>query len=389
MSSLNGVKVLDLTRLLPGPYCTMLMGDMGAEVIKLEEPRLGDYARELLPGMYYAVNRNKKSVGVDLKHERGRDIFYRLAATADVVVEGFRPGVVDRLGVGYEDVKRLNPDIIYCSISGFGQTGPNRLRSGHDINYVALSGAASIPAAVGERPSGSGLPVTDLCAGMFAVMTITAALLARSKGKGGQYLDVSVTDAIFSWVSTRGGDYAMTGVELPPEKMKNLNPTNDIFDTADGRQISIGVVEEQFWQAFCKASGHEELLVHEQFSTYDLRRQHGVELKTIMHKIFTERTLPQWITLLESAGVPCARVNTVAEAYGDQQFQARQMVSEMFVPQLGRNIKQVAFPVKMSGTPSEMVLPPPALGQHTDSVLAAYGFSAADLADLRQSCVIT
>ncbi|MHB1420726.1 MAG: CaiB/BaiF CoA transferase family protein [Bacillota bacterium] len=388
MSSLRGVTVLDLTRLLPGPYCTMLLGDMGADVIKVEEPLAGDYTRDMLPGIYYAVNRNKKSIAVDMKQEQGKQAILRLAARADVVVEGFRPGVVERLGVGYGDLKAVNPEIIYCSISGFGQTGPYRLLPGHDINYLAVAGALSIPPAVNLPPTRPGLPITDLCAGMFAVISILAALQARNQGAGGQYLDVSMTDAIFSWVSTFGGEYALTGEEIDPDKMHHLNPTNDVFETADGKRIAIGVVEEHFWQGLCKASGREDVLGKEPFSTFELRRENAVELKTIVQDIFLERPLEQWMSLLEKCGVPHAKVNTVAEAYNDIQLTARQMVAEVSVPHLGKSIKQVAFPVRMSGTPAEIVTHPPALGEHTSNVLSSFGFSEQEVDELRGAGVI-
>jgi crotonobetainyl-CoA:carnitine CoA-transferase CaiB-like acyl-CoA transferase len=388
MSSLQGVTVLDLTRLLPGPYCTMLLGDLGARVIKLEDTKTGDGAREMLPGIYYSVNRNKESIAVDLKQEEGREIVYRLAAGADVVVEGFRPGVADRLKVGYQDLKRANPGIIYCSISGFGQTGPYSLRPGHDINYLAISGAVSIPSSVGVPPTRPGLPVTDLCGGMFAAIAILAALMARRSGGPGQYLDVSMMDAIFSWVSTRSGEYAVTGEEIPPDKMKHLIPTNDIFETADGGEISIGVVEEHFWEAFRRVSDQDGQLKDEKFSTFNLRLEHAAELKPVLQELFRRRTLDEWSALLEEAGVPYAPVKSIAGAFNDPQLVFRRMVAEMYVPHLGKSIKQVAFPVQMTATPAEMVKPPPALGEHTDAVLSSFGFSGEEVKELRRKAVI-
>lgn len=388
MPGLENIRLLDLSRLLPGPYCTMLLADLGAEVIKVEEPGRGDYARELLTGIFYAVNRNKKSITVNLKEAEGREIIYRLAERVDVVVESFRPGVVARLKVAYEDLRQINPQIIYCSLSGYGQDGPYRLWPGHDLNYLSIAGVLSLPGGVDCPPARPGLPVVDLCAAMFAALAILSAFITRSHTGVGQYLDVGMSDAIFSWVSTRVGEYMLSGIETTPAEMPYLNPTNDVFETADGKQISLGVVEEHFWEKFCTVIKRKDLLIAPEFKTYDLRKENARLLIKTLRDIFRQKTCAEWVNILSAEGVPCSPVKTIPEAFADSQLNARKMITEIYVPELKRFIKQIAFPVKMSATSTEIKTPPPAIGQQTKEILTWLGYQESEIKELFKKQVI-
>jgi crotonobetainyl-CoA:carnitine CoA-transferase CaiB-like acyl-CoA transferase len=249
---LNGVRVLDLSWLLPGPFCTGLLADLGADVVKVERPGDGDYMRDILPGMFRLANRGKRSGVFDLRSDTDHARLLEFAAGADVLVEGFRPGVVARLGVGYEHVKAVNPGIVYVSISGFGQTGPNVMRAGHDVNYAGTAGLLSIPIAGSDgSPSRMPIPATDLSAAMYAAVSILAALRQRDATGVGTYLDVSLSDCALAWSALRWVD----GPERPGETWRHTNPGNDVFQAADGVWLAFGLVEEKFWRTFCDLLG--------------------------------------------------------------------------------------------------------------------------------------
>ncbi|WP_413299873.1 CaiB/BaiF CoA-transferase family protein [Bacillus sp. 1P10SD] len=374
--ALKGLRILDLTRLLPGPFCTLMLGDLGAEIIKVEEKGRGDYTREMLRGIYYSVNRNKKSISLDLKKEEGRQIIWDLAKVSDVVIEGFRPGVVERLGVDYDTIKKINPQIIYCSISGFGQDGPYRLVPGHDVNYLAVAGALSIPGQFGYPPIRSGLPVADLSSAMFAAVSILSALFARNKTKKGQFLDVSMTDSVFSWASTRLGDFMISQEISQMDNMDHVLATNDIFETKDGKRIAIGVLEEPFWIGLCKTICREDLLKDNRYETHADRKENKNSLHKLLTDIFLQKDQATWMELLKTNKVPASKVNNPEEAFHDSQLQARGMIERLFVPSLNKEIYQVPFPVKLSDTPAEIKSPPPALGEHTEEVLkSVLGYS--------------
>nr|WP_309100169.1 CaiB/BaiF CoA-transferase family protein [Fredinandcohnia onubensis] len=368
--ALQGVKILDLTRLLPGPYCTLLLGDLGAKIIKVEEKGRGDYIRELAKGTYYAVNRNKKSISLDLKKDEGRQIILELAAKCDVVIEGFRPGVVQRLGIDYGTLNKINPQLVYCSISGYGQDGPYRLEPGHDINYMAVSGALSIPGQLGIPPVRSGLPIADLSSGMFAALSILAAIIARSHTYKGQYIDVSMTDSIFSWASTRFGEYMLEQEAITPEKMAHITATNNIFETKCGNKIAIGVSEEHFWIGLCKSLERLDLLEDHRYQTGHLRQQNKETLQKVLKESFLQRDQKTWLKILLENKVPASKVNSVKEAFRDQQLIARGMINKLFVPQLGKEVYQVPYPAKFSETPAKISSHPPSIGEHTDEILS-------------------
>lgn len=383
---LGGIRVLDLTWLLPGPYCTLILADLGADVVKIERPGSGDYTRDMLPGVYYMVNRNKRSLGLNLKDEEAKSIFFRLVDGADVVIEGFRPGVVDRLGIGPDTLQQRNRGLIFVSISGYGQTGPYKDRPGHDINYLAAAGALSVPGRWGEPPQRSGLPVADLASAMFAVISILAALRLRDQTGQGTYLDVSMTDAVLSWSQVRLGDVFVTGQgELPDyHQWQHLQPANDIFVTADGRWLALGVMEDVFWQNLCRALDRLDWLEDPNWSSPAGRRDpcHGGRLKKLLAEVLSQRSLAEWEQIFDQHDVPYSPVATPNELLHSEHFRQRRMFSQVYVPQLQREIAQVEFPVPMPRVAQHS--PPPALGQHTLEILQELGLEPEQIEQLRQ-----
>ncbi len=389
MRVLRGVKALDLSRWLPGPYCTMLLGDLGAEVIKIEHPEGGDPARNAFPGMYFAINRNKKSVCVDLKNDKGKRIIYELTKQSDIIVEGFRPGVVDSLKIGYRELRRINPEIIYASISGFGQSGPYKLRPGHDITYLSLAGAMSVPARLDHQSERSGIPVADLSSSMFAVIAILAALVHRSETGKGQYLDISISDVVLSLVSSRFGDYLLLGEDTADKDWEHIIASNDVFDSADGK-IAIAAVEQHFWEGLCEAIERNDLLEDNRFRTHEDRRkpENGRIIKHAIAQELLKKSRNEWMTIFDQYGVPASPVNSAVEALSNEHFIQRNMVKDVFVPYLGHTLKQIAFPVMMSQASTNKISPPPSLGEHTIEVLKDLGYSPEEIKNLKNNKII-
>lgn len=384
---LEDIRILDLSRLLPGPYCSMLLADLGAQVIKFEQPGKGDYVRDMIPEIFMSVNRNKKSVTLSLKTDRGKEVFYRMVEKSDVVLEGFSPGVTKRLGVDYEKVSSINPMIVYCSISGFGQDGPYRDIPGHDINYLGVSGVLSIPGQVGRPPAKPGIPVGDLSSSMFAALSILAALRVREKIGSGQYIDVSMTDGLVSWMSVRAGGYLTTGDVPKSTQMGHLAPTNDTFETKDGKKVTLGALEEHFWEGMCKVLGLEELLDDPRYDTHKKRVENGDDISEKLKAAFSTKTRAQWIEQMNKARIPCGPVFTMEEVFSDSHILHRGLLKEIDDPKLGR-IKQVPFPVKFSKTPAQVKSPPPEMGQHTDEVFLSFGYSKEEIEQMRKEKVI-
>jgi crotonobetainyl-CoA:carnitine CoA-transferase CaiB-like acyl-CoA transferase len=388
--ALDGIRVLDLSRMLPGPYASMMLGDLGAEVIKVEEPKVGDPTRQSRPKIsgesaaFFQVNRNKKSIAIDLKHTDGREIFLKLARTADVVLEQFRPGVVDRLGVGYETISELNPRIIYSSLTGFGQTGPHASRSGHDLNYLALSGVLGLTTDERGKPVIPGVQVADLAGGMITAFGILAALIARERTGRGQYIDVSMFDVMLSMLVIPaahhftgktigvGGKYALSGAY----------PFYNVYETSDGRFMTLGALEPKFWANFCGAIGREDLITR-QFDEGERRENLFEEVRAV----FISRTQAEWVELLGNADCCSEPVLSMAEAFEHPQTIARDMMGDMEQARAGL-IKQLGFSYKMSDTPPSVMCPSPALGEHTDELLASIGISEEDRERLRRSGII-
>src|SRR5262245_17916021 len=330
--ALAGIRVLDLSRMLPGPYCTMMLGDLGAEVIKIEEIKGGDPTRHSPPKIgsqsaaFRQINRNKKSIAIDLKSAEGRDIFLKLAATADIVMEQFRPGVVDRLGIGYKEVSEINPRIVYCALTGFGQDGPHRDRSGHDLNYLALSGVLGLTTDEQGKPAMSGIQVADLAGGMIAGFAMLAALLARERTGRGQYVDVSMFDVMISMLPIAAAhQFAGKRYEVGDKfVLSGSYPFYNVYETSDSKFMTLGALEPKFWANFCKTVGREDLST-KQFSDGETKAQLFEEVKTI----FKSRSRDEWIEVMRGADSCCEPVLSLGEAFEHEQTIARQMVQEI------------------------------------------------------------
>ncbi|HEV8310824.1 MAG TPA: CaiB/BaiF CoA-transferase family protein [Methylomirabilota bacterium] len=388
-----GIRILDLTRLLPGAYCSLLFADLGAEVIKVEEPGLGDYARASAPhwgqsgiGAYFLLlNRNKKSIALNLKSDAGKEVFRRLAATADVLLESFRPGVMDRLGLGWEVLSGLNPRLVYCAISGYGQDGPYRHLVGHDINYMGYAGALSVTGPRGGAPLMPGVQVADLGGGsLLAAFGIAAALHHRMVSGRGQLVDASMTDGVVSWLAPYLGPYFATGKQ-PGRGEERLNGgwvCYQVFETADGRHITLGALEPKFWANLCRVLGREDLVAH-QYAEGEVRDRVEAELRSI----FRTRSRDEWVRLLQTTDVCAGPVLTLDEVIRDPQLAHRGLFQEVEHPAIGP-LPQVAFPVKLSATPGRIEQAPPELGAHTDEVLEELGYDAETIQGFRRDGVV-
>ena len=388
-----GLRFLDLSRLLPGPYCSLLFADLGAEVIKVEEPGRGDYARRTPPfwgdsniGAYFLLlNRNKKSISIDLKAEAGKAVFRRLARTADVVLESFRPGVMDRLGLGWEALRAENPALVYCAISGYGQDGPYRNLVGHDVNYMGYAGALSVTGPRDGAPLTPGVQVADLGGGaLMAAFAIGAALHHRRESGQGQFVDVSMTDGVVSWLIPHLAAYFATGrvPELGRERLNGGWPCYGVYETADGGHVTLGALEPQFWANFCRLVGREDLqgLQHAKGADRD-------RVEAELRELFRTRPRAAWVELLQQADVCAGPVLRLDEVVRDPQLVGRGLFTEVEHPKLGP-IPQIAFPVQMSGTPARVTAPPPELGEHTDEILQGLGYDGVGIEDLRRDGVV-
>jgi len=391
MNALEGLKILDLTRLLPGAYCTLLLADQGAEVIKIEQPGKGDYNRAFEPlnrkesGSFLLLNRNKKSITLDLKNEAGKKVFLELVDQADIVIEGFRPGVMKRLGLDYDVLFARNSRIIFCALSGYGQDGPYAQVSGHDLNYMAELGAVQLFAERGRRPIVPGLSIADVGGGsLMAVFGLLTAVLARQKTGIGQFIDVSMFDGAFTWLTYHGADYLFGGIEPRGGERPFLGgaPCYNIYTCGDGKHISLGIIEEHFWDRFC------DLIEHPEFKANQWPDQEEAEIQyAAIAQVFASAPCSLWVEQLMRADVPVGAVNSMAEAFSHPQVKARELMMEIDHPVEGR-IPQIGFPVKFSNTPGEMRTPPPLLGEHTDQILRDLGYSADGVSELRKNAAI-
>jgi len=377
MRPLDGTTVLDLTRLLPGAVATMTLGDFGADIIKIEEPGAGDPARQSRagikqPGAYFlATNRNKRSITINLKHERGREIFLRLVEKTDVVVEGFRPGVMDRLGAGYETLKRINPRLIYCAITGYGQDGPYRLKAGHDANYLSVAGLLSVNGPKDGPPVLSGVQLADLAGGsLHAVIGVLLALQARARTGEGQFVDVSMMDGSLALMYVPFASFLANGAqpERGNEGLSGRYACYQIYETKDGRHLSLGALEPKFWENACRVLGREDF-IGKCFS--DSAQE---EIITVFREIFKSRTAAEWLAAFEKVDTCVALINDIAEMIDDPQVRHRGLIAEIEHPEAGK-IKQISPTVKLSATPGEMRSPPPLLGEHTREILKSIGYN--------------
>jgi CoA:oxalate CoA-transferase len=376
---LDGIRVLDLTQVVAGPYSTMMLADMGAEVVKIERAGHGDDLRRTVPyrgregheDYFNALNRSKKSVALDLKDRKHQAIALRLLQQADVIVENFSPGTVERLGLGWEVVHKLNPRILYCSLSGFGQTGPYRNRKALDPIIQAATGIMSVTGSPDAEPTMVGAPLADVIAGMFAAYAIVSALRVVTDTGGGQFIDLSMQDALLASLGPRMGEPLQAGVT--PGRLGNGNPMRvpaGTYRTADGLYIAVMVHDQEQWKPFCQAVGAEEWIENPRFRTMPLRVANRGELNDLLQCLFDRRNLSYWMPRLEQYRIPYARVNDYAQALEDPQIAHRGLLRELDHPTSGK-IRVVGPPWIMSSSQTR-IEPPPLLGQHTRKILAEW-----------------
>lgn len=394
LQALEGIRVLDLSRTLAGPFCTMLLGDMGADIIKVEQPEKGDETRRFTPPVwdgissyYLASNRNKRSMTLDLKSDEAKEIIYELVKRADVFVENFRTGATEKLGFGYEELRAINPRLIYCSVSGFGRTGPERNRAGYDLLLQGFGGLMSITGETGGAPVKVGTSIVDMNAGMFAVYGILTALIAREKTGVGQFIDVSLLDGQVVLLNYLATSYFATG--KPAGRMGTAHPSivpYQAFSTLDG-QIILAIANDGLWKKACQALGWEDLAGDERFVTNDVRVAHRDVLIELLQKRLSVMESQDVCERLDAAGVPCGPIHSIDQVLEHPHVQEREMILEMEHP-LVQNLKVPGFPVKLSATPAKATRYPPLLGEHTDELLAELGYSPAQIEAWRAKCVI-
>ncbi len=388
-AALDGLRVLDLTQVMAGPFCSMVLCDMGADVIKVEPPA-GDSTRRM-PGAvgadspsFNAVNRGKRGIVVDLKQPAGRDAVRRLAAASDVLVENYRPGVLDKFGLGYAHLSRENPRLVYASISGYGQTGPSAGKGGFDLVAQGVSGLMSVTGEAGRPPVKAGIPVTDLGAALFALAGILSALLARARTGRGQLVDTSLVDAgvaLSVWEATQY--FSGRGVPGRLGSAHRMNAPYQAIRCADGH-VTIGAANDRTFQRLCEALGHPEWAADPDYRDDTHRIRNRDALAARIEAVMATRPRAHWLALLERHGVPCGPINDYAEVMADPHVRARKLVVETDHPTLGR-IQTLGTPIKLSETPLAPGRPAPRLGQHTDEVLGDAGYPVEEIAALRRT----
>ncbi len=383
---LAGIRVLDLTRVLAGPWAAQNLADLGAEVIKIERPGKGDDSRAFGPpwlkdaqgrdtgeSAYFAcANRGKKSLTLDLSHPRGQAIARELAARCDVLLENFKYGDLDRYGLGYAQLKALNPGLIYCSVTGFGHSGPWRERPGYDFMIQGMGGLMSITGERDDRPGGgpqkAGIPIADLITGMYASISVCAALAHRAKSGVGQHLDLALLDSLVAVLANQGANYLATGT--PPGRLGNDHPNiapYQVLKTSDGSVI-VACGNDNLFRKFCEVAGCRELPDDPRFATNGKRVANRAELTTLLSEIMEKRSMREWLDALEAAGVPCGPINNLEQVFAEPQAVARGLKMELPHPAAGK-VSLVRSPMRFSETPVQHDVPPPTLGQHTDEVL--------------------
>ena len=395
MKALDGIRVLDLTRALAGPFCTLMLGDNGADVIKVEIPGSGDDTRKWGPpfigeesAYYLSINRNKRSLTLNLQDAQAQEVFMKLAQDIDVVVENFTPGVMGRFGLDYDAVKAVNPKVVYCSISGFGQDGPYRNRPAYDQIMQGVGGLMSITGEPDGEPQKIGIAVTDIGAGMWSAFAIMAALNHRGKTGEGQYIDISMLDAQVAWLTYQAAFFFANGEA--PKRMGAAHPTlvpYQAFMCNDGKYINVAVGSERIWGRFCQGMGREDLKDHPDYATNSVRVNHRGAMVSMLQEIFLTRPVAEWVKDLQAANVPCGPINDLADVFADPQVLARNMYLEMAHPTLG-SIKQTGLPIKFSLTPGGLDRHPPLLGEHNQEILKSLGYSEADVQSLMAQSVI-
>ena len=393
-AALDKIKVVDLTRTLAGPFCTMLMGDMGAEVIKIEEPTGGDETRHWTPFVngestqFLTFNRNKRSLAVNLKEPEGLKIVKDLAADADVMIESFRAGTLERLGLGYEEIKKTNPGVVYCSISGYGRTGPMSDMPGYDLLIQAYSGLMSLTGDPDGSPLRIGFSLLALFTGMMAYGTILTALRQRDQTGKGQWVESALLDGQVAALSYHATGFMGTGVE--PKRMGSGHPSlvpYQAFDSSNG-QFIIGCANQGLWERMCRAIGQDSMLEDSRYTTNTDRVDHRAECVGELNAIFATKSTDHWVDLIVAAGVPCGPINTVSDVVSNPQVLARNMIAEVDHPNVP-NLKFPGSPLKLTDSPATIRRVPPLLGQHNEEILGEAGYSAEKIADLKERGVIS
>lgn len=392
---LKGMRILDLTRLLPGPYATQLLGDLGAEVLKVEDPAQGDYMRWMGPGfagsgdgagdsaLFWGLNRNKRSMKLNLKSDAGKQVFFKLLQKYDVVLEGFRPGVMDSLGLGYEKLKEVNPAVIMCSISGYGQDGPYRSRSGHDLNFTALSGVLGLMGVAGGPPAIPAVQIADIGGGgLMAAVGVLAAYISRQRTGKGQYVDVSMVDGVVSWMTMlfmqlAAGDSTLKRGETP---LSGGDICYSVYRTKDGKYMSLAALEPKFWEQFCKAVGREDLIT-KQFSR-------DPEARAEVARLFETRTRDEWTNFFADKDVCCEPVLDLPEVRRHPQILHRNLFTPLPHPRAG-SVEVAGNPLKFAGESQEVDRVPPGFGEHTKEVLRELGLTVEEVDGLVRAGAIS
>ena len=391
---LSGIVVLDLTQILAGPMCTMVLADMGADVIKVEKPNGGDDNRRMGPPFikdwsagFLAVNRNKRSLALDLRSEAGHGVFRRLVEKADVVVENFRPGVMERLGLGYEELRNIKPSLVYCTISGFGSTGPARNRGGFDLVAQGVSGLMSITGHPNSPPAKVGVPITDLTAGLFAANGIMAACIHALKTGQGQMVDTSLMEAGVAYTVWESSVYFAEGeIPGPLGSAHRVSAPYQALRTKDG-YLNLGAATQPTWEQLCRAIGREDLMEDERFLAPWDRKAREEELAALLEETFSAENTSHWLELLDAAGVVAGPIYNMEQVYQDPQVLARDMLVDTEDPELG-TIRNIGVPVKLSATPGSIRRRAPALGEHSAEILTEHGFTGGEVDKLLAEGVI-
>jgi len=386
---LRHLKILDLSQRLPGPFCSQLLADFGAEVVKVESPQRGDYGRYYLPKMkkegagFLMINRNKKSLTLNLKTSAGRKIFMKLLKRFDVVIESFKPGSLETLGIGYEQAKKIHPKIIYCSITAYGQSGPYKEKAGHDLNSIGMSGILDMTGEPGGPPIIPGAQIADIGAGLLAAIAILIAVITREKKKVGQHIDISMLDSVISWLSIHAGNFFATG--KIPERGRGMLTGGlacyNVYQTKDGRYISLAALEPHFWKTLCRLLGIESW-VSKQF-TMEVQDR----IKKRLSQIFRKKTMNGWLRTFSGNDICLEPILNIKEVFSHPQLLQRKMRCEIIHPTEGR-LSQIGIPIKFSKTPGQIRMPPPLLGEHTTKILKNIGYGMSQIEAWKHQGVI-
>ena len=394
--ALADLKILDLSRVLAMPYCSMMLGDLGAEIIRVERPGVGDETRHWGPpwagelsAYYLCTNRNKKCITLDLKKKEGQEIIRLLARRSDILLENFLPGDLAKMNLGYEDIRAVNPKIIYASVTGYGQNGPYRDLPGFDFILQAQGGLMSIIGEEDGPPMKVGVAIVDITAGLFACSAILAALHYRERTGEGQHIDMALLDAQVAWLANQASNYLVSG--KVPRRMGNAHPNivpYETFKTRDGIYLALGVGNDNQWKKFCKIAGIEHLMDDPRYATNPKRVEHRNILVPLLQEVFLQRDSGEWLKLLGEAEIPIGPINTIDRVFADPQVLFREMLVEMEHSKVGK-LKLVGSPMKLSKTPVQYRIPPPLLGEHTESVLQeVLGYDKEKIARLKEGKVI-